>query len=177
MELDIRIMAKEINELLWRGEKTVSAAESCTAGRVASAITTIPGSSNYFQGGLVCYQNSVKESLLHVNPETIATHDVVSEEVAKEMVLGANELFKTDYAVAITGYAGPAGAFEAAGTVLVGTIWIAAGNSEGITTLKLTEDNGRDKNLASATHAALHLLLTRIKDDLPIGETTSEGEI
>lgn len=175
MELDIRIVAKEINELLWRGEKTVCTAESCTAGRIASAITTIPGSSNYFQGGLVCYQNAIKENLLRVNPDTIAEHDVVSEEVAKEMVLGANKLFNTDYAIAITGYAGPAGAFETSGTVMIGTIWIAAGNADGITTLKLTEDNGRDKNLASATHAALHLLLARIKDDLLSNEDTSEN--
>lgn len=168
MDLDIKFAAKEINELLWRGEKTVCAVESCTAGRISSAITAIPGSSNYFQGGLICYQNHIKEKFLHVNQETITQHGVVSEAVVKEMVLGANEMFGTDYAVAITGYAGPLGAMESAGTVMVGTIWIAAGNQKnGITTLQLNEDNGRDKNLNSATTAALHLLLTRIKDDLP----------
>lgn len=174
MELDIKFAAKEINELLWRGDKTVCTAESCTAGRISSAITAIPGSSNYFQGGLVCYQNQIKEKFLGVKHETIENYDVVSEEVVKEMVLGANELFNTDYAVAITGYAGPAGAMETAGTVMVGVIWIAAGNKDGVTTLKLHEDNGRDKNLASATNAALHLLLTRIKDDIP---ATREEEI
>ena len=55
MELDLKLLSKEINEMLWRNHKTLATAESCTAGRIASAITAVPGSSNYFKGGLICY--------------------------------------------------------------------------------------------------------------------------
>ena len=64
MEFDIKNISKEINEMLWRQHQSVSTAESCTAGRIASTITTIPGSSNYFKGGLVCYSNELKQELL-----------------------------------------------------------------------------------------------------------------
>lgn len=170
MDLDLKQASKAINELLWRGDKTLSTAESCTAGRLASIITLMPGSSAYFRSGLVCYQNDIKEQLLKVKPETIAEHDVVSEEVAKEMVIGANELFQSDYAVAVTGYAGPTGTPD---PITIGNIWIAVGNKDRIVTQKISEDNGREKNLSVAAAAAIHLLLTFLREEiLPAEETT-----
>ena len=82
-------------------------AESCTAGRIASVITAVPGSSNYYRGGLVCYADDVKVNLLKVSSTTIEEQTAVCEDVVRQMVIGANELFHTDYSVAISGFAGP----------------------------------------------------------------------
>ncbi|MBR1838748.1 MAG: CinA family protein [Bacteroidaceae bacterium] len=167
MEFDIKLISKEINERMWTAHKTLATAESCTAGRVSSVITAIPGSSNYFRGGLVCYQNDIKEDMLGVSPDTIAEHTVVSEAVAREMVVGATKLFKSDYAVAITGYAGPGGADAVGSSVIVGNIWVAVGSPERIETRLITEDNGREKNLSHATAVAIHMLRDFIAQECP----------
>ena len=159
MELDLKLVSKDINEILWRNHKTLSTAESCTAGRIASVITAVPGSSNYYRGGLVCYADDVKVNLLKVSSTTIEEQTAVCEDVVRQMVIGANELFHTDYSVAISGFAGPGGPDGGKSGVIVGTIWIAVGNSDKIETMMIEEDNGRDKNLTSATKAAMHMLL------------------
>ncbi len=165
MELDLKLLSKEINEMLWRNHKTLATAESCTAGRIASAITAVPGSSNYFKGGLICYADEVKTELLGVDAAVIAEKTPVCEEVVRQMVLGANKLLHTDYAVAISGFAGPGGPDGGRSGVIVGTIWIAVGNADSIVTTMIEEDNGRDKNLASATSAAMHLLRDYLKEN------------
>lgn len=165
MELDLKLLSKEINEMLWRNHKTLATAESCTAGRIASVITAVPGSSNYFKGGLICYADEVKTELLGVDAAVIAEKTPVCEEVVRQMVLGANKLFHTDYAVAISGFAGPGGPDGGRSGVIVGTIWIAVGNADSIVTTMIEEDNGRDKNLASATSAAMHLLRDYLKEN------------
>ena len=81
------------------------------------------------------------------------------------MVAGANKLFNTDYAVAISGYAGPGGPDGGKAGVIVGTIWIAVGDANRTVTLMIEEDDGRDKNLASATSAAMHMLLDFLKEE------------
>ena len=174
MEFDLKLISKEINEKMWNAHKTLSTAESCTAGRVSSLITAVPGSSNYFRGGLVCYQNDTKEDLLKVKPETIENHTVVSEEVVREMVLGANALFKTDYAVAITGFAGPGGADNAQSSVTIGTIWVAVGNKDRMVCQVLTEDCGRERNVSSAVSLAMHMLRDYLKEEFP--EVVEEEE-
>lgn len=166
MDLDLKVVSKEINEILWRNHKTLSVAESCTSGRVASVITAVPGSSQYFKGGIVSYANEVKIKTLGVDAQIIEEKTPVCEEVAQQMVKGALRLFDTDYAVSVTGFAGPGGAENGKNGVLVGTIWIAVGNKHEIKTTMLEEDNGRDKNLASATSAAMHMLLEFLKEDL-----------
>ena len=83
MELDLKLASKEINEILWREAKTLSTAESCTAGRIASVITAVPGSSNYYKGGLICYADETKENLLHVDAKVIEEQTPVCEEVVK----------------------------------------------------------------------------------------------
>lgn len=165
MELDLKLVSKEINEILWRNHKTLSTAESCTAGRIASVITAVPGSSDYFKGGLICYSDEVKANLLGVDPKVIEEQTPVCEDVVRQMVTGANKLFATDYAVAISGYAGPGGPDGGKSGVIVGTIWIAVGKGDKIVTRMIEEDNGRDKNLASATSVAMHMLLDFIKED------------
>ena len=158
MDLDLKVVSKEINEILWRNHKTLSTAESCTSGRIASVITAVPGASHYFKGGVVSYANEVKTNLLGIDAQVIEEQTPVCEEVARPMVKG--------YAVSVTGFAGPGGVENGKNAVLVGTIWIAVGNSERIETVMLEEDNGRDKNLASATSTAMHMLLDFLKADL-----------
>lgn len=165
MELDLKLVSKDINEILWRNHKTLSTAESCTAGRIASVITAVPGSSNYYRGGLICYADEIKVDLLKVSNSTIEEQTAVCEDVVRQMVVGANELFHTDYAVAISGFAGPGGPDGGKSGVIVGTIWIAVGNSDKIETMMIEEDNGRDKNLSSATKAAMHMLLEYLKEN------------
>ena len=133
-----------IQEILIAQGKTLSTAESCTGGGIAAEITAISGSSAYFQGGLVAYQNRVKIEMLGVHPETIDTYDVVSEEVVKEMVQGACILFGTDYAIASSGCAGPTGGTE---QIPVGTIWIAAAYHDKVVTMKQEGDDGRAQNI------------------------------
>ena len=171
MDLDLKLVSKEINEMMWRNHKTLATAESCTAGRVASVITAVPGSSNYYKGGLVCYADEVKIHLLKVDADVIAEKTPVCEEVVRQMVIGANELFHTDYAVAISGFAGPGGPDGGRSGVIVGTIWIAVGTKDDVVTTMIEEDNGRDKNLASATSVAMHLLRDYLKEHMENDES------
>ena len=171
MDLDLKLVSKEINEMMWRNHKTRATAESCTAGRVASVITAVPGSSNYYKGGLVCYADEIKIQLLKVDADIIAEKTPVCEEVVRQMVIGANELFHTDYAVAISGFAGPGGPDGGRSGVIVGTIWIAVGTKDDVVTTMIEEDNGRDKNLASATTVAMHLLRDYLKEHMENDES------
>ncbi len=164
MNLDIRVMSRDINEMLWKTKKTLSTAESCTSGRVAAVLTSTPGSSEYYLGGIVCYSDHVKTDILNVDAKVIENRSSVCEEVAKQMVVGANKLFHSDYSIAVTGFAGPGGGTDEAP---VGTIWVAVGNAEKIITKKLEKDCGRDKNLAVATFYATKMIHDYLKNLLP----------
>ena len=109
---------------------------------------------------MICYSNDVKENLLGVSPEVLAEKSAVSEEVAIQMVKGACETLKADYAMAVTGYAGPVAGDNDG--VPVGTIWLACGTKDKTITLKLNEDYGRDINLAIATNRSLRQMLNFI---------------
>ena len=127
---------------------TVSTAESCTGGRIAAAITAQSGASRYFEGGVVAYQNEVKERMLGVPAEMIEKYGVVSREVAGEMVKGACRLFHTDYALASTGYAEAWEGHEV-------EIWVAWGSEQDVHSLCLREDFGRVKNMEIATQCVM----------------------
>lgn len=163
MNIQAKVISREISEYLWRAEKTLSTAESCTAGLVAASITAVPGASNYFRGGVVTYVNELKTQLLGVSEELLAERGAVSEDVARAMVNGALERLHTDYAIAVTGYAGPGGGPEAP----VGTIFVAVGKTDDITVRELTGDDGREENVARATLTALQMLLEKLKNDFP----------
>ncbi len=156
MGLEDKVMSREIQTILYESGKTLGTAESCTGGRIAEAIISTPGASEYFKGGIVCYTNDIKERLLGVSHELLEEKTAVCEEVAIAMVKGAVNTLRTDYAVAVTGVAGPGGGTK---EIPVGTIWLACGSSDEIETFKIEEDEGRDKNLANATSKALHLFL------------------
>ena len=157
MSVETKKLSKEISEIFWREGFSLATAESCTAGNVAAIITAIPGSSRFYKGGIVAYADEVKRDLLHVKAETLEACGAVSEETVTEMVKGAIETFGTDYAMATSGIAGPGGGTH---EKPVGTILLAAGNKDRILTLKLTEDEGREKNIQSATKNVLQLLLS-----------------
>ena len=161
MEFESKILSKGIQEMLYNSEKTVGTAESCTGGRIAEAIISVPGASNYFKGGVVSYTNEVKENILGVSHEVLEEQTAVCEEVAKEMVLGAIKALNVDYAVSATGVAGPTGGTPA---IPVGTIWIGYGSKDDVRTVKLTDDFGRDINLAIATNTALKSLHDFLKE-------------
>jgi len=101
---------------------TLATAESCTGGLIAQRITDVPGSSDYFRGGVVAYANDVKTGALGVRPETLAAHGAVSEETAREMAEGARGKFGADFALSATGVAGPGGGTP---EKPVGSVWIA----------------------------------------------------
>lgn len=164
MELENKVLSKEILYIMYETGSTLSTAESCTSGRVAESITLMPGASAYFKGGIVAYSDELKAQLLGVDKEIIEKESAVCEDVAKQMAAGICEKLSSTYAIATTGFAGPGGGTEKAP---VGTIWIACGTKDNIKTLKLTEDNGRDINVARATNAALKLLLEILKEDFP----------
>lgn len=162
MDFESKIISREISQLLWEQEKSVSTAESCTGGRIAEAIISVPGASKYFKGGIISYVNEVKENLLGVSHQTLEEQTAVCEEVAIQMVIGACKALNTDYAISATGVAGPTGGTK---DIPVGTIWLACGNKDRVVTCKVEEDHGRDINLAIATSRAMQMFLQYLKDE------------
>jgi nicotinamide-nucleotide amidase len=104
---DDRSLEKRVGELLKKNNKTIGTAESITGGKIAATMVSIEGSSAYYKGSFVTYSAETKINLLGVLPETIQKYSVVSKEVALEMAKGAKERLQTNYAIAVTGNAGP----------------------------------------------------------------------
>ena len=96
MDFEAKIISREISEMLWDMERTVGTAESCTGGRIAEAIISVPGASKYFKGGIISYTNEIKEALLGVDHDLLEEKTAVCEEVAIEMVKGACRALNTD---------------------------------------------------------------------------------
>ena len=162
MDFEAKIISREVSEILWETEKTVGTAESCTGGRIAEAIISVPGASKYFKGGIISYVNEIKERLLNVDSQVLEEKTAVCEEVAIQMVKGACKALNTDYAISATGIAGPSGGTK---EIPVGTIWLACGSLDRVVTLKVEEDHGRDINLAIATNKVMQLFLEYLKTE------------
>ena len=165
MELETKVLGRQIQEALYKNNETLCTAESCTGGKISQAIIAVPGASQYFKGSIVAYSNEVKENLLHVSHQVLEEQSAVCEEVARQMVVGACQAMQCDYAISTTGIAGPTG-----GTVEipVGTIWIGYGSKDDVRTLKLSDDFGRDINLEIATSKAMQLFIEYYKEKHPI---------
>jgi nicotinamide-nucleotide amidase len=150
-----------LGRLLKEKRKTVSTAESCTGGYMAHLITSVAGSSDYFKGSVVSYDNSIKEDILQVSNKTLSTDGAVSEATVKEMLTGVLHVMQTDYAVAVSGIMGPGG-----GSVEkpVGTVWIAVGNTENVETKKLHFRFERKRNIELTAINALYSLCMFIKN-------------
>ena len=160
MAFETKIISREIGDILYASGLTVGTAESCTGGRIGEGLISVPGASNYYKGGIISYTDEIKEHLLDVDPQVIAEQTAVCEDVAKQMVKGAVQALNVNFAIASTGFAGPGGGTP---EVPVGTIWLACGTMDDIVTMKLTEDYGRDINLAIATNKSLRLFLDYLK--------------
>ena len=158
-EINLEIALK-VEKMLKKKKITVSTAESCTGGSIAARLTSIAGSSEYFNGSIVAYSNEVKMNLLYVSPETLERHGAVSEETVIEMVKGAMKALKTDCAVATSGIAGPGGGTP---EKPVGTVWIAAGYKNEIRTYKQETNRGRSMNIERAGNNALLILRDLLK--------------
>jgi nicotinamide-nucleotide amidase len=122
IDAELQRLAVHTGVLLTDAERRLVTAESCTGGWIAKALTDIPGSSNWFLGGVIAYSNTLKQSLLGVLPSTLAAHGAVSESTAREMAIGALETLGGDVSAAVTGIAGPDGGQPGKP---VGTVWFA----------------------------------------------------
>lgn len=167
MEFEKKVLSREIQQYLYESGLTLGTAESCTGGRIAEAIISVPEASAYFKGGIISYTNDVKENVLGVDSRLLEEKTAVCEEVAIAMVKGALNTLNVDFAISTTGVAGPGGGTH---DIPVGTIWIACGNKDNIVTMKLEEDYGRDINLAIATSKALQLFLKYMEDNKDLFE-------
>ena len=148
-------LQEALGKILNERKQTLASAESCTGGHAAQLITSIPGSSAYFKGSVVAYDNEVKIKLLGVDPVIISTHGAVSEETVRAMVRGAITLLKTDFAIATSGIMGPGGGTE---SKPVGTVWIAAGDGQETITQKFWFRFDRQRNTELTTVNVLNLL-------------------
>lgn len=173
MEFESKIISRQIGDLLYASGLTVGTAESCTGGKIAESIIAIPGASNYFKGGIISYTNEIKEKLLNVDHNVLEEQTAVCEEVAREMVQGAINALEVDFAISATGIAGPGGGTK---EIPVGTIWLGYGSKDDIRTFKLTEDFGRDINLAIATNKAMRLFLDFLNEKQKEHEDNEEAE-
>lgn len=142
------------DKLVERGE-SLAVAESCTGGALAAKFTAMSGASAYFMGGVVAYDNSIKERVLGVSAETLRDHGAVSREVAVQMAEGVRRLFCTTYGVATTGIAGPTGGSD---EKPVGTVWVAVSGPRGTVAEVKVHGRLRAQNIERAASAAINLL-------------------
>ncbi len=150
-----KTLQEAVGQMLTEKGKTLSTAESCTGGYIAHLLTSIPGSSKYFMGGVVSYDNTVKEKVLLVDEDTIDNVGAVSEETVWQMAQGVKELTKTDYAVAVSGIMGPSGGTE---QKPVGTVWIAVSGKFKSITEKIYVRYDRITNIENTALQALNIL-------------------
>lgn len=148
-----------IGRLLTAKNKTLALAESCTGGKIAQLITSIPGASAYFKGGIIPYETHLKTVLLGVDEETINKYSVVSAQVAQEMALRTKELFNADYAIATTGNAGPAKGDSHAD---VGRVFIGFATPEGVYSEDFNFGQPREKVIDRAVTKALEIIYKEI---------------
>ena len=134
------MIAQSVVKKLTKKRATLSVAESITGGGLASAITEIAGSSKVFMGGVIAYDDQVKVKELSVSKKSLSKFTAVSEEVAKEMAAGALAKFKTDYAIATTGVAGPGKAYGQK----AGTVWVAIASKKEVFAIALSLSGSRD---------------------------------
>ena len=149
------LLQEVIGKLLQERKGTVSTAESCTAGYLASQITMVPGSSEYYLGSVIAYSYESKTSELGVSPDSLIKYGAVSEKVIIQMANGVREKFDTDYGIATSGIAGPSGGTP---DKPVGTVWIAVSSKKGVVSKCYTFGNNRVRNVKRTSISALAML-------------------
>ena len=148
-----------IVRILMKQKKTLALAESCTGGFIANQITNVPGASKIFLGGIVSYSNQAKQKFLGVRAKSLEQHGAVSEAVAQEMAAGARKRFGADFAIAVTGIAGPSGGTK---NKPVGTVFVALADASGTQVLRKLNAFGRLKFKQATSRQALKLLENRL---------------
>ncbi len=154
---------KRIIDILTEAKKTIVTAESCTGGMIASALTDIPGASAAVYGGYVTYANTAKSRMIHVQARLIRDYGAVSNQVARAMADGARNTARADYAVAVTGIAGPDGGSD---KKPIGLVYVAV--SSELATVVIEHrfgDLGRDEVRKASVKAALDLVLQVLTSD------------
>jgi nicotinamide-nucleotide amidase len=152
-----------VYDILKDNKLTLSIAESCTGGRISGMITSIPGSSEIFMGGVVAYSNNSKIDILGVNGETIEQFGAVSRECAEEMASGIRNLLNSDYSLAVTGITGPSGGTPNKPT---GTVWVAVSSKKGVISESIIFAGDRERNTVRFASFALNKLRLELKKHL-----------
>ncbi len=148
-----------------KNKKTLFCAESCTGGAIASRLTLIPGASAYFLGACVAYSNGCKEKLLGVSPNTLKTKGAVSAEVVTQMLEGVFKISDADYAIAVSGIAGPTGGTP---DKPVGTVFAAIGERGKAPDVGTFMVHGsREEIILTATYSLLGALLRKVEKGIP----------
>lgn len=161
LRMECRNLAQQIIDIFPENKAMVATAESCTGGLIAGAITDIAGSSAVFDRGFVTYSNEAKQDMLGVRETTLAAFGAVSAQVATEMVLGARRKSRADFAVSVTGVAGPGGGSP---QKPVGLVWMGLSGPGDLTSaveLRWNPEWSRDMIRAATVRAALEALLGR----------------
>jgi nicotinamide-nucleotide amidase len=148
-------LEKVVGDLLRQKGQTLATAESCTGGYVAHLITKVPGSSDYYLGGIIPYSNDLKISLIGVKPETLQQYGAVSEQTARELAEGVRQRLGADIGISSTGVAGPTGGTE---EKPVGTVWIACSDGTRTEAQKLQLSQFREVNVQLTATYLLNLL-------------------
>jgi nicotinamide-nucleotide amidase len=171
-------LAEVVLDELRAREATLAVAESCTGGLLSNAFTDIPGASKIFLGGVVSYTNDAKMQLLEVPEDILLQHGAVSAEAAVAMVTGVAERFGADYALSVTGFAGPDGGLE---NIPVGTVFLGYSSPVGVWSRKMVFSGDRLTVKARAVHAALDwmrrkLLKYKVEDFLAASASPANTE-
>lgn len=144
-----------VGELLKENNKTISTAESCTGGNVSKMLTSISGSSSFFNGSIISYSNQSKSDLLNVNEKNIEKYGAVSQQVVEQMAANVRLKFKSDFGISTSGIAGPSGGTN---EKPVGTVWIAVANKDKVISKKLNLGYNRERNIHVSSLSVLNLL-------------------
>ena len=155
------IEAERLSSLLKRKKLTLAVAESCTGGIIASKITDVPGSSEFFVGSAVTYSNESKIKILIVKKETITQHGAVSAETAEEMSAGAMNMFRSDLSVAVTGIAGPSGG---SADKPVGLVFISVRYGNKLRTIKNIFKGSRTEIRDAASDTAIREIIRMVEE-------------
>jgi PncC family amidohydrolase len=155
-----------VGDLLRQKGLKLATAESCTGGLVADFITNVPGSSDYFIGGVVAYSYEAKVTLLHVSWETLRIHGAVSRRTVIEMAQGVRTALGADIGISVSGIAGPAGGMPGKP---VGTTWIGLSTKDGDWTFRFKWGGDRRANKESSAQAVLKILLDYLNGKLTNG--------
>lgn len=154
-------LPQEIGSILLGANQTLAVAESCTSGRVAARITSVPGSSAYFKGGVISYSTALKKKLLKVKKALLDRHTEVSGEVAKAMAMGVRQLTDADWAISTTGVAGPDRGVDGnpVGTLFIGVCGPNCVNAHAFQLRKMA----REKFVERAVEQALAVLVCALR--------------